>query len=424
MRAAVLGLAIVILRQGGAVSVLPEGRVDLSWTTAVGMTYVVDPHLRLQTMDGFGACERNSVELTDPLADLFFDQTTGIGLSLLRTCMWPEGQGSDFPANATKAVARGAKVWMASWTAPAAMKDNNSEVNGGHLLVGAYGDWADTLCAFHAYLHSASGVDLYGLSPQGEPDFSSTTHSMLFTDAELVAFLKVLWPKMQLLSPVPRLILPEVATYANLAGYISAVLADPVTAPMLDIVAWHQYGGNNTSPIAGYPNWMTEFSYFDAFDPSMAQALIMAADIHAALTIGNVSAWHYWELTGAQSDNEGLIGHDGGTETTKRVYALGNWSKFVRPGHVRVSVVGTVGGVSVTAFLDPARSACVIVAVNANGSGQAVSLGVKHLHASAVTPWLTDATHDLAAQSTVPVSNGQFATTLAASSVTTFVSVP
>jgi hypothetical protein len=38
----------------------------------------------------------------------------------------------------------------------------------------------------------------------------------------------------------------------------------------------------------------------------------------------------------------------------KRAFVLGNYSKFVRPGWVRVGVSGTVNGLSVTAFKDPA----------------------------------------------------------------------
>lgn len=370
-----------------------------------------------QTMDGFGACDRNSVELTDPLADLFFDQATGIGLSLLRTTMFDDGTGTGYPANYSKAVARGAKVWVAPWTAPAAWKDNGSTINGGHLLVASYGAWADRLCAFQTNLLADSGVNLYAISIQNEPDYSAPYSSMLYTTAEMVAFAKVLWPKMQLLSPIPRLIFSEVASQANFASYVTAMLADGTTAPYVDIVAWHQYDGTNGTPIASHPNWQTEMSYFDAFDATMTSALTMSASIHSALITGNVSAWHYWELTAPQSDNEGLIGHDGGTQTTKRVYALGNWSKFVRPGMVRVGTTGTITGVSISAFKNASTGAYAVVVVNPTAGAISKVLSTA---GATVTPWITDATRDLVAQTALPVVENCFTASLPALSVTTF----
>ena len=97
-----------------------------------------------QTMDGFGASDRNNGTLTSGQLDLAFSTTSGIGLSLLR-CSF-EGTGAyesgSVPANAQGAVSRGASVWAAPWTAPNASKDNGSNI-GGHLLSASYGSWSD-----------------------------------------------------------------------------------------------------------------------------------------------------------------------------------------------------------------------------------------------------------------------------------------
>jgi glucuronoarabinoxylan endo-1,4-beta-xylanase len=81
--------------------------------------------------------------------------------------------------------------------------------------------------------------------------------------------------------------------------------------------------------------WETEMSSFDAFDPSIGNGLMVAQWVHDAIANG-VTAWHYWWLLNLNGDNEGLIGHNVGSDpietanpsiTTKRVYTVGNFSK-------------------------------------------------------------------------------------------------
>src|SRR5258708_4022788 len=83
----------------------------------------------LQTMDGFGAADVFLDALSDAHADLFFDVSTGIGLSILRIGINTSGTIMSAYSNPTKAAARGAKIWAAPWTAPGALKDNGSDTN-------------------------------------------------------------------------------------------------------------------------------------------------------------------------------------------------------------------------------------------------------------------------------------------------------
>jgi glucuronoarabinoxylan endo-1,4-beta-xylanase len=261
---------------------------------------------------------------------------------------------------------------------------------------------------------------------QNEPDFSAGYSSMLYTSAEMVSFLKVLGPKLKALSPAPQILLPSVSNWDNGQSYLDAVIADSTAASYFDIASTHQYSGTvaRFSGIGTRSVWQTEMSYFSAFDATMTNALVMAADIHSAITTGNVTAWLYWWLIGQNLDNEGLIGNgtSSGADTTvtKRLYALGNWSKFVRPGYVRIGTTGTVSNVSLTAFKNPSTGAFAVVAIN-TGAAVTMTLRLAGLTGSSVTPWVTDATRDLAAQAVVPVLNGLWSYSLPASSVTSFV---
>ena len=374
-----------------------------------------------QRIDGFGASDRWHPALTDAQADLFFSPTAGIGLSILRVSINVNGDDVSAYSNATKAAARGAVVWAAPWTAPGAWKDNGTTSNGGHLLAANYDAWATRLAGFAQKLQLNAGVPLYGLSVQNEPDWTATWDTMLYTNQEMTNFVKVLGPKLAALSPRPKLIMPEVGGWGNAWGFASSILGDSTAAPYLDIIAAHQYGGVSAPQTTTRPIWQTEQSSFEGFDPSIGNALMVAQWMHDAIVTGNASAWHYWWLIGQNGDDEGLIGYNGNTQITKRLYAVGNFSKFVRPGFVVVGVVGGPGGVSLTAYKNSATGAFVIVAINQNGSDVSTNVTLNGLTASSVTPWVTSSSLDLAQQTALTVFGGSFTATLRASSVTSFV---
>jgi glucuronoarabinoxylan endo-1,4-beta-xylanase len=376
-----------------------------------------------QRIDGFGASDAFLGTLTDAQADLFFSSSAGIGLSILRVGIDQNGNKMGGPySNATKAAARGAIVWGAPWTAPGAWKDNGSTSNGGHLLPEFYDAWATRLATFAANFQQNAGVPLWGLSVQNEPDYDAAYMSMLYTSQEMTDFINVLGPKLAALNPQPRLIAPEGASWSNAWDFTSAILGDSAAPPFLNIIAAHQYAGVSAPGTADRPIWQTEMSSLDAFDPSIDNALIVAQEIHDAIVTGNAGAWHYWWLIGKNPDNEGLIGYNRNTQLTKRLYALGNFSKFVRPGFVRVGTGGGPDGMSVSAYQDPATNAFVVVAVNNSGSAVSLGVDVPGSSAATVTPWVTSSSEDLLQYAPIGVSGGRFTMTVAPSTITTFVS--
>lgn len=371
-----------------------------------------------QTMDGFGASDMQSgVTLSDAQADLLFDQTNGIGLSIIRVGINYDGSDCLPISNAQKAVARGAFVWGAPWSPPASWKDNNSLYKGGHLLVSRYDDWATRLAGFATMMQS-NGVTIYGISAQNEPDWSDVWDTCLYSNQELVNFIKVLGPKLKALNPPVKLIAPDCGNWGNLWGYANAILADATAASNTDILATHDYGYSPQShaPVSKHI-WQTEVCTMDVFDPSISNGVKVANWIHNAITIGNASAWHYWNLV-RPVVNSSLIWSN--TTTTKRMYTLGNFSKFVRPGYVRIDAApDNSGGVTVTAYKDKNTGAFAIVAINANGGTADMTFSVDFASAS-VTPNMTSSSLNLAPQTAVSVSGGRFQYTLPGQSVVTF----
>jgi glucuronoarabinoxylan endo-1,4-beta-xylanase len=383
-----------------------------------------------QQIDGFGGSLNrfdwgdNTNDLTDAMADLYFTVDDGIGLSILRVGINPEGTPWVAYGDIARAHARGVRIFGAPWTAPAGMKNNGSEI-GGELLTGSYGAWSDTLAAFQGLCQAnASGATLYALQMQNEPDYSAGYESMIFTDAQAVAFAKVLGPKLAALSPPVRLLVGGFSSWDNLSSMCAAFEADGAALAATDLYASNQYNGTVAAVTRSLPLWETEWSTFDGFDGAIGNAIAMARKCHEALTVADVNAWMYWwiippldPLEPGGIDNEGLV-HPETQVPAKRFWALGNWSKFVRPGFVRFAS-DDHDGVYITAFRNPSAGQCVIVCVNDAGASRNVTLSCATTQT--VTPWRTSSTQDLAALTPLSVGSGGNTVSLPNQTVTTFV---
>jgi glucuronoarabinoxylan endo-1,4-beta-xylanase len=391
-----------------------------------------------QTMDGFGAADVWAGSLSAAQNTLFWDPVNGIGLSLLRVGIDGNGTalGSGAYADAIAANKFGVKVWGAPWSPPAADKSNNDVNNGGTLNTSAYSSWANVLASFAATFKSKTGFALYGISAQNEPDFSASYASCLYSKSQMVAFVKVLGPL--LAAQNVNLIAAEPDSWSNLwsgDSYGTAILADPAASSAVNIIATHDYGHKSDSvttrpaPPAGTKQhiWETEMSDETAPDVDIAHGIQVATWVYAGITTGGASAWHYWWLNNINTDGEGLLQKAGTTgdirAPAKRLYTLGNFSKFVRPGYVRVDVSGSApSGVLLSAFKNPNDGTVVVVAINPSTSAVNLPIFLSGSHATQATPWVTSASLNLAQQSPLAVTSSSFSATLSAQSVTTFVS--
>jgi hypothetical protein len=209
--------------------------------------------------------------------------------------------------------------------------------------------------------------------------------------------------------------------------YGHALHADATAWANLDIIGTHEYDSQTAFP---WPSdfakdkevWMTEMAgvkWWAQQGPinDISDGIVVAQWIHSALVTGEASAWLWWWYPG-QGDNEGLLAQGG---DTKRHYTLGNFSKFVRPGYVRVNVSGAApANVLLSAY--SGSNTVVVVAINSGTTTVSVPLSVAGGTAPAsCTPWLTSANANLVSQTAVAVTGGAFSASLAGSSVTTFV---
>jgi glucuronoarabinoxylan endo-1,4-beta-xylanase len=376
-----------------------------------------------QEIDGFGASSASDMPelnaITDARADMFFDPFKGIGLSLLRTQIQPDGSSLEI-VTAQKAAARGARVWAAPWTPPANYKTNGTLERGGYLITSNYSGWASVLAGYIKWMRS-KGVPIYALSVQNEPDISQTYGSCLYSAQNIHDFVPHLYSALQSTGVGDTKIM--IAEQYHWAFDLTDVaMADPSVAQYVGIIAAHGYGNERIlAHSSGDAHlWETEDSGAPTngkFDGSIQDGLKWASKIHEFLTVANVNAWHWWTLMTDEDDNGGLTDMHG--SPAKRMFILGHWSKFVRPGWQRIGVTAS-GSVEISAFKDPKNRSFAIVALNTDRYSKAQTFSLQGFSTDSIIPWVTSASSSLAPQVPVVVSGSTFTYRLSASSVTTF----
>src|ERR1700733_3667965 len=79
-----------------------------------------------------------------------------------------------------------------------------------------YAPWATEMAAFPATFKANTGMDLYAMSAQNEPDFNATYASCLYSAAQMATFAGDLGPQLAALNPPVLLIAAEPDSWNNL----------------------------------------------------------------------------------------------------------------------------------------------------------------------------------------------------------------
>jgi O-glycosyl hydrolase len=374
----------------------------------------IDLTAEFQRIAGFGGMDGGFyAELTPSQVDTAFGNGPGqLGLSIIRIRV-PEDQsqfGTSLAA-ASRAAQLGATVMATPWTPPANLKSNGSTV-GGSLNVASYGAYADHLLAFRDFMQS-NGVPLYAISVQNEPDIQVDYESCDWTPNQLLDWVRGQGSRFG----DTKLIASESFHFDH--AFTDPILNDATAAAQVDIIGGHIYGsGLADYPLArqrGKEVWMTEHYTESA---NSANAWPLALDVGTEVNnvmAANFSAYVWWAIRRGY----GLITEDG--LVSKRGSLVAQYSKFVRPGFVRIGATQpNNGNVAVTAF--KGGDEVVVVAVNRNAQAQTINLDVFNSCATSLSRFTTSATKDVASDGTVTLTNGRAAVTLDGQSVTTFVS--
>ncbi|MGD9200465.1 MAG: glycoside hydrolase [Chitinispirillia bacterium] len=439
------------------------------YSSAYAQTITVNWDKLIQEIDGFGASaafkqadnlKKFPIETRTKILDLLFSHTGGIGLSMVRNMV---GDGSidewgnevDGPIETInpqkgkwnfdavdeqiwfmkEARARGCERFYSTvWSPPRWMKTNNSCLRGGSLKKSCYGDYAEYLYQYVTeYMKKRNDIDMYAISVANEPDYSASYSSCRWTGDQFRNFIRDhIGPKFKDENKIEtKIAVGEEMGWTE--GPAMATLNDPKAVKYLDIVASHNYkNASNYPPFRTSKSknkrvWQTEVSNLKHNNRSIDDGLKWARQIHDFLTNAEGNSWCYWWTICYKVNppkGEALININTSNKTyftNKRLYTMGNYSRFIRPGWYRISTSMTSSNnVYVTAFKNPKTNDFAIVAINNDRGSQTRSFKLHGYNINTVAPYVTSSSKDLAKGDPVSLSNGSFSAGLPAKSVTTF----
>ncbi|KAL9109698.1 MAG: hypothetical protein Q9227_005736 [Pyrenula ochraceoflavens] len=438
-------------------------------STLAQTAITVDATSHLQQIDGFGvsqafgrASQFQALAATPQKQglDYLFSTTTGAGLTIIRNRIGSGGTGDSIlptspgsPSGTPKyvwdsndsgqvwfskqAVSYGVKtIYADAWSAPAFMKTNNDQGNGGYLcgVTGetcSSGDWRQAyanLLAQYVKYYAQEGITVTHLGFLNEPDFSTGYSSMLSSGQQAASFIPTLYKTLasNSLSSV-KITCCDATGWPN-QKTMTAALVSAGMEQYLGVITSHMYSGDPNSVISTKLKvWETEGADLDDAwcttwysNGGLCEGLTWAGKIATGILNANLSAYLYWEgvEVNQQQASSYLVLSDG-SETTPsgRLWAFAMWSRFVRPGAYRLSTSGTVSGVSIGAFKNTDGSIATVL-TNTGSSAQSIKLSFTGFSASAATAYLTDNSHTVATTA-VTLSSGAATVSVPAHSVVT-----
>ncbi|KAG8166426.1 hypothetical protein KVR01_002115 [Diaporthe batatas] len=426
-------------------------------TVNIGTTY--------QQIDGFGFSQAFGPVRRQGL-DYLFNTTTGAGFTIIRNRIGSGGSGDSILPNSPGSPAGNpayswnnddsGQVWLSqeamrygvktiyadAWSAPGFMKTNGVETNGGYLCgtTGhscSSGDWRQAYANFlvkYVQYYKDAGIPVTHLGFLNEPDYTVSYSSMLINvnnPVEVTSFLPILSATLQSagLDTQVKIACCDTIGWGN-AKTVAGRLISAGVENYLGLLTSHMYTGDPNSAITGtkLPVWMTEGA--DLSSPwattwynngGLAEGLTWANKVATGILNANLSGYIYWqglEVNQGQASSYLVAVLDSKNAIPSgRLFALTMWSRFVRPGAVRVGTSGTISGVAIGAFKN-ADGSVVVIFTNSGGSAQSSKISFNGFSPSAASAWLTDNSHSVTA-TVVTLSGGAVTVQIPARSVVT-----
>jgi len=437
---------------------IPMG--ELAAAPPKGTTVTVDFAQPLQVIDGFGASitwVANDLARFAPadqaaiLDALYNPNAPSAGLSWVRVgTMLCEFNPSPGTYNFNDPLIQSEMAWLtrvaasygvtrvlaSTWTPPAWMKSNGSCSNGGSVLPQFYPDLASTKVLWLQDAQAALGRAVDVESLQNEPDITASYDSANYTTDQINSFVTgYLKPAMTSAGLTTKIMVPEPSVYGGTSYFSSnwatPILSNPGMAAAVDIMATHGYGQlrNLSQPCTvctqyHKPYWQTEvMNDTGGYSGSITNAQSWTTSIYQALNKGGFSAYYYWWAMNYTADNQGLVNYDNTAFTyqiPKRLYGIGQFSRFIRPGSTLLTSSSSSSSLESTAAL-PTAGTVVLVLSNTSTTSITATVTLKNATAlpASVTPYVTSSTQDQAQLTPVPGTNGTFTITVPASAVVT-----
>lgn len=214
--------------------------------------------------------------------------------------------------------------------------------------------------------------------------------------------------------------------------------------PVNDMISYREKLNSRVKQMGNLKYWQTEYSILEnpgtaeipggsgnQRDLGMKTALFVARTIHNDIAVANASSWQWWTALSRYDYKDGLIYLDNGANNglstsvaadanycktdgvyhdSKLLWALGNYSLFVRPGMIRLQIANqnatsAATDVMLTAYKDVSKKKLVIVAVNYSDSSRSYKLNLNGttVKNNELTPYVTSENSNLKKATNVTV---------------------
>jgi len=375
----------------------------------------VDPETVYQEIDGFGFClTQGSAEVISSLTisqqnsllSELFDKANGLGISVLRIGIgatdlnstiysYNETSGdvnmNKFSLNGPDlnylipvlkkilAINPEIKILASPWTAPRWMKTNGSWT-GGSLKTTSYTAYAKYFIKYFDAM-KAHGINIWAITPQNEPENGANEPSMLMSMTEQKNFINLYLGPLMANNGYSGI---KIIAFDHNCDNTSYPIEVCNGSTYVDGAAFHLYAGdisalttvkNRTGKNVYFTEQYTSStgSFSDDFSWHL-QNVILGALNNSAKTVIE------WNLatnsnfgprtSGGCSTCQGAITVNSSTSFSRNVsyYIIGQISKFVKPGAVRIKAANSSPGYVSAGFKNPDGSIAVLIYNNKSSS--------------------------------------------------------
>jgi len=348
-------------------------------------------------------------------------------------------------------------------------------------------DLADFWATSLDKLKTEHGLTIDYVSPFNEPQYNwdgSAQEGSPATNANIYSFVNVLSPKLQAKGLEAKIVVGEAGAYESLYKTVSGIesrsnqidyffgtnsakniaglsnVKKTISGhsywqawPLNEMISSRQSAASKVQAIGGLSLWSSEYCVLESpgtselpggagpgRDLGIQLALWTARIVSTDIAIGGVTSWQWWTAISRGDYKDGLIHVDDGASNgagnsdyckndgfirdSKTLWALGNFSFFVKPGMVRVLIpeldnAAATTDVMLTAYKDTATKKIVIVAVNISKSAKTYKLNLSGgaLTDNKFTPYTTSETLSLKKGTAVDATNFE----IPAKSIVTYV---
>jgi glucosylceramidase len=375
----------------------------------------IDEHKKFQTIDGFGfaltggsaqhLARMDAAKRAALLHELFGVAGRSIGISYLRVSIGSSDLNDhvysydDLPLGEvdrqlTKftlaedrkelipvlkeilAINPNIEILGSPWSAPPWMK-SNGDAKGGRLLLKFYATYANYFVKYIQGMKAAE-INLAAITVQNEPLNDKNTPSMLVSAVEEALFTRdFLGPAFAAAGLRTKIILYD--HNCDVPEYAISILKDPRANRYVDGSAFHLYGGEIQAMSEVHDEFPLKNLYFTEFmavEPTENGRISIEKPVVGTF-IGALQNWSrnvlLWNLAansnfephtddGGCSICQGAVTIDGNDVTRNLAYyAMAHFSKFVRPGAVRIAS-SEPAGLRDVAFAAPGGKSVLVVA--------------------------------------------------------------